>query len=107
MTYFDFLHQQDPLVSNDISTNLRKNSERHLLSVIFSVFLVLFLLCLKDMEASGPTLCSEVEVMRQRQIVISYVSQHCNTLNTAPSGIRVKYLGRWGYGRGGSIGWRQ
>ena len=35
------------------------------------------------MEASGPTLCSEVEVMRQRQIVISYVStlqhtEHCS-----------------------------
>ena len=38
---------------------------------------------IKDLyiQASGPTLCLEVEVMRRRQIVISYLSTtHCNTL---------------------------
>ena len=40
---------------------------------------------IKDLyiQASGPTLCLEVEVMRRRQIVISYVSTtHCNTQQT-------------------------
>ena len=40
---------------------------------------------IKDLyiQASGPTLCLEVEVMRRRQIVISYVSTtHCNTQHT-------------------------
>ena len=40
---------------------------------------------IKDLyiQASGPTLCLEVEVMRRRQIVISYSSTtHCNTQHT-------------------------
>ena len=40
---------------------------------------------IKDLyiQASGPTLCLEVEVMRRRQIVISYSSTtHCNIQHT-------------------------